>query len=353
MTAALLRARAAFQRLAGPPMSSPEDVVAHFGCMQSQDFAMAKWAIARRSTGVTNASLDDAFNGGRFLRTHILRPTWHFVVPEDLGWIMAVTAPRVHRLMAGHNRTIDLGDGELGKASDVIVAALNGGSALTRSELAEHLADAGINATGPRLAHLIIHSELLALICNGPLAGRHHTYVRAPVTATEAMTLPEDEALARLARTYVRGHGPAEPADLRWWSSLTLTESRRAFVLAGLEPTMIDGRQFWYDGAAVADSQVPRAALMPPFDECISYVGKPIDPGRFPGKLPDLARGSGLLFVDGLISGTWSRTIKAQYVHVDVRIHGPVPRVIAKAIEADAGRYAAFMGSELVLNITR
>ena len=313
---------------------------------------MAKWAIARRSTCVTNVELDEAFGEGRFLRTHILRPTWHFVTPEDLGWIMAVTAPRVHRLMATFNKTIDLQDAELDRAADIIVKALDGGAPLTRAKLAEHLADSGLDASGTRLAHLLIHSELRSLICNGPIAGKQHTYVLAPEAVTSAADLSEDEALARLARTYVRGHGPCRPADLSWWSSLTLTQSRRAFGLAGLETRAIDGQEFWCDESVVEEHPLPRAALIPAFDECISYVAKPINVSRFPGSLPDLARGGGLLFIDGLIGGAWGRTIKPKVVEIDVRIHGPLPRVISRAIETEAERYAAFLDSEMVLNIT-
>jgi hypothetical protein len=39
-----------------------------------------------------------AFDAGHFLRTHVLRPTWHFVAPEDIRWLLALTGPRVHRL---------------------------------------------------------------------------------------------------------------------------------------------------------------------------------------------------------------------------------------------------------------
>lgn len=352
MTAQLTSARAPFQRLVGPTLDSPEEVVAHFGCMQSQDFAMAKWAIARRSSSLTDVALDEAFNQGRFLRTHILRPTWHFVLPEDLGWIMTITRPRVHRLMGGHNKRIDLGDGELNKACDVIVAALAGGKALKRAELAVSLAEAGINAGGTRLAHLVIHAELEILICNGPRAGKHHTYVLAPDSVTDAPTLSADDALARLAQTYVRGHGPSLPADLGWWSSLTLTQSRRAFELAGLEPLFLGGQQFWGIKATAEESPLPPAALIPAFDESISYVDKPIDLLRFPGALPDLARGGGLLFVDGLIGGTWGRKVTSNAVEVDVRVCGPLPKVLAKAIEADAADYAAFLDTPLVLKIT-
>ena len=353
MTAELARARAPYQRLAGPKFSTAEDVVSHFVCMQSQDFAMAKWAIALRSTGLTDAMLDEAFNDGAFLRTHILRPTWHFVLPQDLGWIMALTCSRVHRLMTGHNKTIDLGDGELDTASDVIIAALADGKALTRASLATHLADAGIDAKGTRLAHLVIHCELQLLICNGPLAGKQHTYVLVPEAVTAANRLTEDEALARLEQAYVRGHGPSRPADLSWWSSLTLTQSRRAFELAGLQPRIIDDQEFWCTVPAVAESPSPRAALMPAFDEAISYVHKPIDLDRFPAKLPDLARGGGLLFVNGLIGGTWGRKLTSKCVEVSVRVQGPLPRVLATAIESDATKYAAFLETELDLRIAQ
>jgi len=248
----------------------------------SQEFPMAKWAIARRCAGVTDAMIGEAFDDGRFLRTHILRPTWHFVLPEDLGWMMAVTAPRVNRLMAG----------------------------------------------------------------------KQHTYVLAPEGVTEAAAMSEDEALARLARTYVRGHGPSQPADLSWWSSLTLTQSRRAFELAGFGKRVIDGQVLWYDELAAEESPLPRAALLSPFDECISYVAKPVDTSRFPGKFPDLARGGGLLLIDGLIGGTWARKVKPKCVEVDVQVHGPLPRAVSTAIESEAARYAAFIESEMVLNIT-
>lgn len=353
MPTELISARAPYQRLVGPALSTPEEVVSHFGCMQSQDFAMAKWAIARRSTGLTNVMLDEAFSDGLFLRTHILRPTWHFVLPEDLRWVMAVTAPRVHRLMATHNKTIDLGESELDKSADVIVAALDGGKALTRSQLAEHLAAAGINASGTRLAHLLIHSQLEALICNGPLAGRQHTYVLVPHSVTAAPSLAPDEALERLARTYVRGHGPSQPADLSWWSSLTLTQSRHAFELAAFEPRTLDGQEFWCDDSPPGEPSVPPAALMPPFDECISYVGKPIDLDRFPDKLPDLARGGGLLFVNGLIGGSWSRKLTSKCVEVSVQVRGNLPRDLAKAIESEADRYAIFLDTELDLRIAQ
>lgn len=348
MNTTVLRARVGSLLSSGPMASSPEAVIGHFGCVQAQDFAMAKWAVARRVDGLTDAAMDKAFDSAGFLRTHILRPTWHFVLPADLGWVMALTAPRIRRLMAGMDKQLDLTEAQYDRAAAVIVAALEPGLPLTRNHLAEHLAAAGINASGTRLAHLVIHCELNALICNGPRTGKQHTYRLLPHSPGIVETLSEDEALARLARRYVRGHGPAQPRDLSWWGSLTLTQSRRAF--AGLEPCLLGGEEFWVAGEPL-DAAPPAAALMPPFDESISYAEKPIDRRRFPVAAPDLARGGGLLFLDGLIGGSWRRTTTATTVTVTVTAAGRLTNRHRLAIGLEAERYAAFLGTSLDLRV--
>lgn len=346
----LLRARSSHHRVAGPAFDRPEEVIGHFGCMQSQDFAMARWAVARRVDGLTDRDIGEAFSSGRFVRTHVLRPTWHFVLPRDLGWIMRLTRGRVHRLMAGHNKTIDLFDPELERAAAVIVEALALLQPQTRAQLASSLAEAGLEASGTRLAHLVMYAELELLICNGPLIGKQHSYVLTPDEVSSGPSLTEDEALAQLARTYVRGHGPSRPADLAWWSSLTVTQSRRAFELADLRSVTIDGSQLHTDGTPPhVDPAV--AALVSPFDESISYVDKPVDPLRYPGTGPDLARSGGLLFLDGVIGGTWSRKVGSRSIEVTVTGYAPLSPPQRRAIDAEAARFGAFLGLDHMLRV--
>ena len=45
---------------------------------------------------------------GAILRTHVLRPTWHFVTPDDIRWLLRLTAPRVQALNAGMYRKLEL-----------------------------------------------------------------------------------------------------------------------------------------------------------------------------------------------------------------------------------------------------
>ncbi|MGH8827415.1 MAG: DNA glycosylase AlkZ-like family protein [Jiangellaceae bacterium] len=135
---------------------APTDVVGRMLAIQSQDFGPALWSIAQRLDGVTQRMLMQAFDDGAFLRTHVLRPTWHFVLPEDLGWLLQLTAPRVHALNAPYYRRNGLDDDVRACANVAFGKALAGGRSLTRTEIASMLADEGIQADrfNPRSALL-------------------------------------------------------------------------------------------------------------------------------------------------------------------------------------------------------
>jgi hypothetical protein len=98
------------QRLAGEPLRTAADVVRHLVAVQSQDYPGAKWALAQRMAMTTEAELDVAFDAGSFFRIHVLRPTWHFVAPEDLRWLTALTGPRVHQASAFQYRLLEIDD---------------------------------------------------------------------------------------------------------------------------------------------------------------------------------------------------------------------------------------------------
>src|SRR5687767_10156391 len=92
----ILSSRLVNQQIADTRFKSPVEIVRWLGAMQAQEYAMAKWAIGLRLPGIKDADVEDAFNCGDILRTHVLRPTWHFVLPEDIRWMLELTAPRVH-----------------------------------------------------------------------------------------------------------------------------------------------------------------------------------------------------------------------------------------------------------------
>ena len=199
-TSELIRLRLHNQQLTHVRSRLPQEVVSSLVAMQAQEYAMSKWAIGLRLPGTVDADIEAAFNAGKILRTHLLRPTWHFVAPADIRWLLALTAPRVHAASAYMYRQLEL-DAAVFKRSDAVLArALQAGRFLTRTTLQAALARARVKAEGPRLAYLMMHAELQGLICSGPREGRQFTYAllesRVPeaprqARAVEVRFLPE------------------------------------------------------------------------------------------------------------------------------------------------------------------
>lgn len=67
------------QHIAGTRFMSAQEIVAWMGAMQAQDYEMVKWAIGVRLPNSTQHEIETAINNGEIIRTHLLRPTWHFV----------------------------------------------------------------------------------------------------------------------------------------------------------------------------------------------------------------------------------------------------------------------------------
>jgi hypothetical protein len=207
--------RLAAQRLTADPFDAPAQAVGWLGAIQAQEYAEAKWSIGQRVRDCTDADVETAFARGQILRTHVLRPTWHFVTPQDLRWMLALTAPRVQAVNRYAYRRFELGEALLARSLDVLAAALAGRQPLTRPELAEALARSGIDVQGLRLGYVLMHAELEALICSGPRRGRQHTYALLADRCADAPALGRDEALAELTLRYFRSPGAGHGEGLR------------------------------------------------------------------------------------------------------------------------------------------
>jgi hypothetical protein len=158
------------QQILHPRFTEPAALVKWMGCMQAQDYAGAKWAIGNRVKGSTDASIEQDFNDGKILRTHILRPTWHFVAPEDISWMLQLTAPKIKAFNKNLHTKLDISDKELKRSKTVLANALSNNKYLTRSALAPLLKKARINTDDIRLGFLLMDAELDGLICSGPPA---------------------------------------------------------------------------------------------------------------------------------------------------------------------------------------
>ncbi|MGH7701091.1 MAG: winged helix DNA-binding domain-containing protein [Gemmatimonadales bacterium] len=357
MNARIARERLGNQGLAGPGRRGPADVVGWLGAVQAQEYAPAKWGLAlRMSARATDAEIERAVNAGRMLRTHVLRPTWHFVTPADIRWMLELTAPQVHRRMAPYNRRLGLDPAVLVRAPAVFERALRDGHCLTRTELAGHLERAGLPYKGTHLAHLAMYAELEGVITSGPRRGKQFTYALLEERAPQARRLPRDEGLAELIRRYFRSHGPATARDFAWWSGLTMADARRGLDMSGARRRDVDGRTYWTVARPQQrDAGRPAVHLLPVYDEfLVAYRDRDAVPH---GGYAFQTRPSGTvtfphsLVIDGQVSGTWRARETPDGLMVDLLPRKRLSAVERRAIAREAARYGRFLGRPVSLSM--
>jgi hypothetical protein len=339
------------QHLSGDPLPDPVAVVRHLGAMQAQEYGPAKWSVAQRTRGADDAVMQRLVDDGVILRTHALRPTWHFVAAADIGWIQALTGPRVHQMNGYYNRTHGLDAEFAARANRAMTAALRGGNHLTRPELGEALAKAGCEATGNRLAYVVMRAELDGLVANGVMRGKQHTYALIDERVPDRIELDPDEALAELTRRYFTSHGPATVKDFSWWSSLTLTQIKRGLSVLGsaLESTVVDGRTYWYaPGAAPPPEPSPTVHLLQGYDECgVAYTESRSDLNLAGHALPGAGENITIqpILLDSQLVGVWSRRLEKKTVVLQPWLVVRATAAVKRAVERELTRYGEFLGA--------
>jgi hypothetical protein len=336
---------------------SAADLVAALGAVQAQEYPAARWGLSlRMSPATTEAEIARAFDEGRILRTHVLRPTWHFVTPDDIRWMLELTAPRVQRTIAHYARRSGLDQATLTRAARVFERSLGDGRFLTRAELGGRLGRAGIAASGVRLALVTEHAELEGVICSGPRRGNTFTYALLAERAPRARRMSRDESLAELARRYFSSHGPATVRDFVWWSGLTTLDARRGLELNRARHQVVDGLTYWTVGrASAADSTDGGVRLLPIYDE---YLVAYRDRDAVPHRASTVQARSGrpvafhhAIVIRGQVAGTWSTARRASELVLEAvlfrRLTAPERHALADATD----RYGRFLNAPISLSI--
>lgn len=362
----VLRQRLANQQLAGPaacwpgaPADSaviePGALVAHFGAVQAQDYPAALWALGQRLPGSTEASLERAFADGAILRTHVLRPTWHFVAPSDIRWLLALSAPRVRQAMASADRALGLDAAFVARSNAGLARALEGGRHLGRTALGQALRQAGLDVPdGRRLAHLMLRAELDGVLCSGPRLGKQLTYALLDERVPAGRPFEREVALAELVRRYVTSHGPATVRDCVWWSGLTAADVRRGLELgaAHLSSQSVEGLTYWFaPPAAPPPASAGDVHLLPNYDEyTVAYRDRDAlydpsaaRPGFATTPREDVPFGN-VIVLDGRVAGVWKRTRRQDRLVLETRWFTEPTTDQQAAVASATGRYAMFLG---------
>jgi hypothetical protein len=347
------------QGLFSPNLKKAADVVHWLGAVQAQDYYAAKWALGLRMHAATDQGLEKAFAAGEILRTHVMRPTWHFVTPVDIRWLLKLTAPRVHAANRYYYRKLELDEAVFKRTNKAITKALLGGRQLTREALRQAVQRAGVATPVAsddllRFNYILLRAELDGVICSGARQGKQFTYALLDERVPEIKSPSRDQALAELTRRYFTSHGPATVPDFVWWSGLTAKDvnSGLDMVQPQLLKEVIDGKTYWRSSSMLTVKRAARVAhLLPQFDEyLVSYKDRSAAVEANSNK--ETLRGGLLnptIVIDGLVVGSWKRSLEQKSVRITLNYFAPVSKAERQLVADAADRYGAFLGLTVVL----
>ncbi|WP_125718289.1 winged helix DNA-binding domain-containing protein [Flavobacterium ustbae] len=307
----------------------PQEIVKHFGAMQAQDYAMAKWAIGSRCDS-SEKEIQEAIDSAKIIRTHILRPTWHFVSPDDIYWMLELSAPQVKRLFTTMAKQHGFDEKKFGQVNSAIEKLLAGNNHLTREEIMQEL---NIQKKAGDLSPVIVmmNAELDGLVCNGKMKGKQITYALLEERVPKPkIKLNKEEALVKLAQRYFESHGPATVLDFSWWSGFPPTICQKAVnaIELQLNQITIDNQQFWFKkGFSDEDNFRESVHFLPSFDEIlISYKSREASFNTEHQSKVFTNNGifKPIILENGKVIGIWKRTIKKDYVKIETEFFNEI-----------------------------
>jgi hypothetical protein len=345
----IARWRLRSQQLVEPHAASVTDVVGALLAVQAENPAQSAWAVASRTADPSRRQLRSALEDGRVIRTHVLRPTWHYVLAQDAGWLLDLTVPRIEQVTLRQLRSVHgIDDRRLERLVAAVAEILGERADLSRAQIADALGERGFGTDGGLVTILLAHLELQRLICSGrPLKGEH-TYALFADRVPEPRLLERGAALGELALRYFTGHGPATESDLAYWASLTLTDVREGLRLAAerLASFEHDGRTFWHVPEDPPRRRAePAGHLLQILDEMYRGYQESrwvLDPANI---VPRTRESSvGMALVDARLVAAMRRSVTTDRVVFELAPYRALrPRETA-ALRRAAERYGAFLG---------
>lgn len=346
------------QLITDQQFDKPEKVVEHMGAMQAQDFGGALWSIGLRTKNATLKTIEQAIDERKIVRSWPMRGTLHFVASKDLRWMIHLLAPRIIAASAGRHKQLELTETVFLKSIEILEKELAAGKQLTRDKVYSKLENGGISCLGQRGIHIIGHLARLGYICHGSHQGKQPTYVWLDSWIPKTAPIEKDEALAKLALTYFKSHGPATLKDFVWWSGLRVVDAKVAIALIShnlLEQRIADSI-FWMV-PELPEKMIEKKAifLLPGFDEyMLGYANRTwviaeadlskIIPGNNGVFMPTIV-------IDSRVSGVWKRTITTKGIEINLFPFDNVVSKVLDRVKTEAERYGAFMERKVLLKI--
>lgn len=339
------------QQLLGSTLQTAQEMVAWLGAVQAQDYAMAKMAIGLRLPNATDRIIENAMADASIIRTHVLRPTWHFVSCEDIYWMLELSAPQIRAASAIRDRELGMDAVLFTRSNDVIAKTLQGGKHLTREELMVALEQAGIATNPSRAVHFMMAAELEGIVANGIWRGKQLTYALLEENVPKKKSFTRAEALAELAARYFKSHGPATLHDFAWWSGLSVTEARQGLeaVKTHFISETTDKKTYWFADVNVKIN-VETIHLLPAFDEfMVSYRDRSASLSGDFTKNTITSNGifKPIIVVNGRVVGVWKRTVKKDKVVIELSFFDKADIITINTLATAAEGIGQFLGMKV------
>ncbi|NJO88655.1 MAG: winged helix DNA-binding domain-containing protein [Chloroflexia bacterium] len=337
------------QQIASSKFTSASELVGWMGAMQAQDIQMSKWAIGARLPGSSVTNIESAIDKAEIIRTHVMRPTWHYVSSEDIYWMLDLTAHRIKSAMKAREKELGLDEGIFRKSRILLENALKDGNHLSRAELNVVFEKAGIAPDNNRASHLLVRAEIDKIICSGSTKANQPTYALLPERVKQTKTLTLEEALAELAKRYFTSHGPATLKDFYWWSGLTINDSKRALEMIKSELTFetIEDQTYWFTNPdSISKYEKDSVYLLPAFDEfLISYKDRTASIAYEYHKKAISINGifRPIIVADGIVVGIWKRTVKKDLVMFETEYFNSPGKELLNRVKNLFDSYADFI----------
>ena len=322
------------------------ELLKKLGAIQCQDLNAGKWALGLRIKNASLETIEKSLQTEGIVRTHVLRPTWHFVNKEDIRWMLELTAPRVKQTMALQFKKRGITEEISEKTRKLLRSMLAEQGELTYTEIQEQFAKSAIKVAGMSLQAVLMDAELNQIICNGMDKEGHTTYALFDDRIPVGNTMSQKESVEELFTRYIKSHGPVTIQDGARWTGLPIGDIKKAVQdLQGRREMKIkeeDG--YWYVNELPEENIEQSNYLLPRYDEYVNgYKDKGIFLPNYSKKQAELL-GNNTIIEQGQIIGTWTRKITKTSVSMDYKYFKPVKDSIKAIITEKAHEYAKFLG---------
>jgi hypothetical protein len=328
------------------PKSKLAQVVSDIGAVQAQVMSAAELQVAVRVDCTVQDVRDALWKRRTLVKTWLMRGTLHLTRASDLPLYAAAMSRRWIKPSQAWLKYFQVSEAEVWDLADVIGKVLDG-TPRTREELiaivaegkSERVREALRSGWGGMLKPAARNGRL----CFGPSRGQSVTFVSPQSWLGSWSDLDAEQALAEVARRYVRAYGPANKQDFSfWWGHWTGVGSAGwAGLQDELVPVTVEG---WRAHMLAADlkrlpSRQPGMSvqLLPNFDPYLMGHAKwdHLFDAVHRSKVSRTAGWiSPVVLVDGRVVGVWSYTLSKLRLSVEIKPFATfAPKVIKQAVE--------------------